>query len=153
MRGNRCTDSRRSASTGSIPARAGKPWPSAPARELLWVYPRACGETCQRFIERLGFKGLSPRVRGNPSLFPVPASRVGSIPARAGKPFYQKPALCFSRVYPRACGETVLLCSRIAMTRGLSPRVRGNLPEVHRALGIQGSIPARAGEPTTKWTR
>ena len=53
------------------------------------------------------------------------------------------------RVYPRACGGTHQ--NRLAAwdERGLSPRVRGNPKIEGLAATSDGSIPARAGEPTT----
>ena len=92
-------------------------------------------------------KGLSPHVRGNQVEAYIRAGRNGSIPARAGEPFYPNQALRFSRVYPRACGGTAPLKSSGVFAVGLSPRVRGNQKGYAlRALHV-GSIPARAGEP------
>ena len=52
--------------TGSIPARAGEPVGWAKRITLERVYPRACGGTSGCFSRRPKWKGLSPRVRGNP---------------------------------------------------------------------------------------
>ena len=73
-------------------------------------------------------RGLSPRLRGNPS----PAIRIsaarGSIPASAGEPFSASSRRRRKRVYPRVCG--------------------GNQQSgPFLGCGI-GSIPASAGEPT-----
>ena len=54
---------------GSIPACAGEPWHSAPTSTRYQVYPRVCGGTAQVFAVRRVRRGLSPRVRGNPSLW------------------------------------------------------------------------------------
>ena len=52
-----------------------------------------------------------------------------------------------ARVYPRACGGTVVTPCQQMIPYGLSPRVRGN-PPAHFTMGNSvGSIPARAGEP------
>ena len=52
-------------------------------------------------------------------------------------------------VYPRACGGTSW-CNRSTGSRwGLSPRVRGNHWSNHVQKANRGSIPARAGEPST----
>ena len=83
--------------------------------------------------------GLSPRLRGNPRIWPPagePAAitaRWRSIPAPAG----DHQAL---RVYPRACGGTTDTGQVVPW--GLSPRLRGN-----PGTGVPGSIPAPAGEP------
>ena len=111
--------------------------------------------------------GLSPRVRGNQRAVPS-AFRVGrSIPARAGEPPSPAASREIRRVYPRACGGTDAGRAGIRRDAGLSPRVRGNpsapsarsrhqglSPRVRGNLGIyrgdgrvEGSIPARAGEP------
>ena len=51
------------------------------------------------------------------------------------------------RVYPRACGGTSRTRSGMPATKGLSPRVRGNLVDGSLTVTARGSIPARAGEP------
>ena len=51
------------------------------------------------------------------------------------------------RVYPRACGGTMRSCQWRLLFQGLSPRVRGNHQYNAETERIQGSIPARAGEP------
>ena len=91
--------------------------------------------------------GLSPRVRGNPSLPAYPAEATGSIPACAGEPRHGRATVPPLRVYPRVCGGTSRSSSLYAFSMGLSPRVRGNQERgdwVH--LQIR-SIPACAGEP------
>ena len=51
-------------------------------------------------------------------------------------------------VYPRMYGGTVLMLGSFAVYLGLSPHARGNLPRSHHADAGDGSIPARAGEPS-----
>ena len=93
-------------------------------------------------------RGLSPRVRGNrPSRSPC-CTTAGSIPARAGEPSVPITLLHDGGVYPRACGGTGHSLDLNAAAKGLSPRVRGNPPAYCRGDPVQGSIPARAGEPT-----
>ena len=132
---------------GSIPARAGEPPGDAGARGQPGVYPRACGGTLVRTTSRSGAHGLSPRVRGNQLCPAVPLSLNGSIPARAGEPVSTTTPTCLSWVYPRACGGTCPDCVTVQLTRGLSPRVRGNRVGAFFVKGYLGSIPARAGEP------
>ena len=74
-------------------------------------------------------------------------SGVGSIPARAGEPPIGWPSKRICRVYPRACGGTWRDAIRRNRSKGLSPRVRGNLDIEPRDRLEPGSIPARAGEP------
>ena len=70
----------------SIPARAGEPkW----AESVAWswrVYPRACGGTLKNAARIDVGHGLSPRVRGNPTIPDADGDEWGSIPARAGEP-------------------------------------------------------------------
>ena len=132
---------------GSIPAHAGKPlWLLQPPG-LRRVYPRACGETSGNPIERPPRKGLSPRMRGNRNADLLDVQGAGSIPAHAGKPRRRRGWRPWSRVYPRACGETPSPEELSRVGRGLSPRMRGNqLGPGGHAHG-QGSIPAHAGKP------
>ena len=51
------------------------------------------------------------------------------------------------RVYPRACGGTLLAPQANLSEKGLSPRVRGNRIWRLERDADAGSIPARAGEP------
>ena len=52
-------------------------------------------------------------------------------------------------VYPRACGGTGSGSVYRQSGQGLSPRVRGNLDGGDGLLNNGGSIPARAGEPSS----
>ena len=129
VRGNQLFRSIFGRTGGSIPARAGEPHESPTSPDKRPVYPRACGGTpCQ-----------SPGVQ----------SRQGSIPARAGEP--PPLGLWFSAgwVYPRACGGTASVVALSSMSRGLSPRVRGNRRRPVFLCVCRRSIPARAGEPQT----
>ena len=98
-----------------------------------WVYPRVCGGTPTSITPTWCSRGLSPRVRGNPKIWPTEIPLSGSIPACAGEPPPAPPEPGSCGVYPRVCGGTF---------RPSSP----------------GSIPACAGEPRhtmtrTRWTR
>ena len=132
---------------GSIPAHAGKPRPNQTERIARWVYPRACGETVLWGLSYSLWEGLSPRMRGNLYDRHPDQSRAGSIPAHAGKPALLLPAIPRSRVYPRACGETMLKGELLETWWGLSPRMRGNLTEASSSAWITRSIPAHAGKP------
>ena len=134
VRGNHSTvlatcDGRR-----SIPACAGEPGSAATAFVLLRVYPRVCGGTQWTTAIASRINGLSPRVRGNPSLtigaFRTPIKPEGLSPRVRGN----------SRMIGQ-CSLTIL---------GLSPRVRGNpisQPMTHGLFVHIRSIPACAGEP------
>ena len=131
----------------SIPARAGEPWRGALIAKHGRVYPRACGGTIDGLNNRFTDEGLSPRVRGNQLDVAPAGTEGGSIPARAGEPRTSARGNGKVRVYPRACGGTVIVGQKKIRRMGLSPRVRGNLPVEGRVVGAVGSIPARAGEP------
>ena len=93
-------------SSGSIPACAGEPcW----GQRLLIcpeVYPRVCGGTTMMAPMCPPRVGLSPRVRGNPSVFTSESRISRSIPACAGEPLKRERAALYCTVYPRVCGGT-----------------------------------------------
>ena len=153
VRGNRVGHSPNPRRYGSIPARAGEPSTRCPAPRALRVYPRACGGTMPDGEHSNILDGLSPRVRGNLRVLPVRHDPIGSIPARAGEPPPAYPQRTRCRVYPRACGGTRVARDCWRLHSGLSPRVRGNLGVAHRSNAVDGSIPARAGEPLRKYRR
>ena len=74
--------------------------------------------------------GLSPRVRGNLFILSGNENTVRSIPACAGEPAGASLSSARSRVYPRVCGGTPLMAYNRRDSKGLSPRVRGNLEVV-----------------------
>ena len=74
---------------GSIPACAGEPPKPTPGANIASVYPRVCGGTRDACSKSEGTCGLSPRVRGNPTLWASQTRRIGSIPACAGEPAIQ----------------------------------------------------------------
>ena len=131
----------------SIPACAGEP-PAVLARTWrTWVYPRVCGGTSKTTGGPSSEPGLSPRVRGNPSLAAPAGCWRRSIPACAGEPAGARHSRQHTGVYPRVCGGTltVLLLALVAI--GLSPRVRGNRQVLRSRVASAGSIPACAGNP------
>ena len=147
VRGNQQLLSAAANGRGSIPACAGEPCPAAWYGGIGRVYPRVCGGTSFNQIVLIVDTGLSPRVRGNRSEAAFPPCPTGSIPACAGEPpkiWVQMPIL---EVYPRVCGGTRAAPPARPVSRGLSPRVRGNRQPSSPERGVPGSIPACAGEP------
>ena len=132
---------------GSIPACAGEPESGAASRSGGRVYPRVCGGTCVRPKHCRLPKGLSPRVRGNPSYWFRLRGTRRSIPACAGEPRVAAQKVQDRRVYPRVCGGTQQGYVQLGEAKGLSPRVRGNPIRTQLEYPISGSIPACAGEP------
>ena len=106
VRGNQTCDSRWLRRGGSIPARAGEPRRRRAPAQWAWVYPRACGGTSCCSCPPASAGGLSPRVRGNLNEVWHGASKIGSIPARAGEPAPDLALHAIHGVYPRACGGT-----------------------------------------------
>ena len=53
-------------------------------------------------------------------------------------------------VYPRACGATMNISRARRTSRGLSPRMRGNLDGSGSTQACGRSIPAHAGQPSVK---
>ena len=147
VRGNRPLTEQPGFGGGSIPARAGEPWGVHPVIHPVTVYPRACGGTALIRFANVRASGLSPRVRGNHQVPPLSRERSRSIPARAGEPLYSVSSGSSIGVYPRACGGTWDCVSMSGDEWGLSPRVRGNRQGSALGHGLEGSIPARAGEP------
>ena len=110
--------------------------------------PAHAGEPASRTKSSDRAEGLSPRMRGNPSMLGGVVFDQGSIPAHAGEPAQSRPASGIQKVYPRACGGTISLLLFFLFFLGLSPRMRGNPDLRPTCLRPTGSIPAHAGEPT-----
>ena len=148
VRGNRRRHTHQLSKNRSIPARAGEPSPFRQPRGLRLVYPRACGGTVASLSKMSALSGLSPRVRGNLSLYITCQALSRSIPARAGEPGKAGDLAKHDRVYPRACGGTPDNERNKSGEAGLSPRVRGNRLPARPRQSAPRSIPARAGEPS-----
>ena len=154
-RGNHLHLSRPAGGIRSIPARAGKPWRKHVKLFHETVYPRAGGETNALIAFRKNGRGLSPRGRGNLANTTDRIYQQWSIPARAGKPRWRWRTWSRRRVYPRAGGETPAGDLLGQIGAGLSPRGRGNLEHLGEGALLAGSIPARAGKPSSRaswWT-
>ena len=132
---------------GSIPACAGEPDRTNAGAGAIEVYPRVCGGTFYTKPKRVFFLGLSPRVRGNRRRCGLRRRHRRSIPACAGEPTIPMGVPPLAWVYPRVCGGTRDLTRFAERRGGLSPRVRGNLPDRVCPDAVAGSIPACAGEP------
>ena len=152
---------------GSIPAGAGEPKrrarqasgskvdprgcgePPLPFRNgiALRVDPRGCGGARPRLRRIAAIAGRSPRVRG--SLRSPAAAQLaeGSIPAGAGEPGSTGAGAANGRVDPRGCGGARHHPASPDLRPGRSPRMRGSLGVLPPLEGVDGSIPADAGEP------
>ena len=106
-----------------------------------------CGGTAFVRATAANRRGLSPRVRGNPTGARTATVNLRSIPACAGEPLAPILQSRRTRVYPRVCGGTAAAFWAWSAICGLSPRVRGNLCSALRVRRRTWSIPACAGEP------
>ena len=132
-RGNRRPGARTERYIRSIPAWAGEPPMTHSHNPEMRVYPRVGGGTTADTEDAESIQGLSPRGRGNPDCTPVNLVPERSIPAWAGEPCPKCATAVAKEVYPRVGGGTSLAMGRGWLTRGLSPRGRGN----RILLGIQ----------------
>ena len=147
MRGNRVAALTGGLTAVSIPAYAGEPCCRVDGGADGGVYPRVCGGTVMPLAVGQAIEGLSPRMRGNLYHAGTGCFRFRSIPAYAGEPRRIAGRIAAPQVYPRVCGGTTARCCRTAITRGLSPRMRGNRCCCAPPRARNGSIPAYAGEP------
>ena len=143
LRGNQSGPGPHPHCRGSIPALAGEPSASGLVASTATVYPRACGGTIITSLVMAPCKGLSPRLRGNPTGQLTGPTLFRSIPALAGEPLHVCPDFVLVRVYPRACGGTRYPVASRICGRGLSPRLRGNRPLALRT-GINPGVYPRA---------
>ena len=149
VRGSPAAGARGARAPGSIPACAGKPWPSRLSTSGSRVHPRVCGEAWPSATSRFRVPGPSPRVRGSPDEVGADALVARSIPACAGKPRASRRTTATLRVHPRVCGEAVRGGRWTTTRRGPSPRVRGSLIRPTTGMREAGSIPACAGKPSS----
>jgi hypothetical protein len=94
-------------------------------------------------------KGPSPRERESQQPPSDLGAGEGSIPARAGEPSSRLTSCHTCGVHPRASGGAPQYQVLEAKQQGPSPRERGSRPAGERAAAHMGSIPARAGEPSS----
>ena len=150
VRGSRGRGPRAAARVGSIPAGAGEPSTGADRGSFGGVYPRRCGGAADVAGLKADVSGLSPQVRGSRLRGLANPMEVGSIPAGAGEPTRRSVRSRSTRVYPRRCGGARTSCSISSAAPGLSPQVRGSPVRAGRPGVRRRSIPAGAGEPTTR---
>ena len=152
-RGNPSDAHRPAAGGRSIPAWAGEPQVAVHSAIQSAVYPRVGGGTAEPLGVLWLVAGLSPRGRGNPPLDRLPVLPVRSIPAWAGEPAPTMRTPTSISVYPRVGGGTLSGPVTTPVSKGLSPRGRGNPSGMGLTIMTPRSIPAWAGEPpsSTRW--
>ena len=97
------------------------------ALDKTGAHPRVCGENLPALDTILTTEGSSPRVRGKLVHGKGNKTRVGLIPACAGKTVAPIPEKTAPRAHPRVCGENVSFIELRVQLKGSSPRVRGKL--------------------------
>ena len=108
-------------------------------------YPHDCGEHGETEGGFAAPAGLSPRLRGtlcHTCRFPRMA-RV--IPTTAGNTLHSLKKPYETPGYPHDCGELIWYCYGADHYYGLSPRLRGTLSRLRRALNRLRVIPTTAG--------
>ena len=113
-------------------------------------YPRVRGGTLSRASPASWAVGLSPRARGNLTGHPLTPAAFGTIPACAGEPQQVADNRRDHRDYPRVRGGTCWEFHAASFALGLSPRARGNQLHVVLVDDDLGTIPACAGEPSSR---
>ncbi len=131
----------------AIPAWAGEPGPTAPARLRRGGHPRVGGGTGQLLAHPVVQRGPSPRGRGNPSRSGGRIARTRAIPAWAGEPSSASISPRRDGGHPRVGGGTMASGMAMGSSRGPSPRGRGNRPGPAKPTRARRAIPAWAGEP------
>ena len=125
VRGKHCDNPPTGMALRSIPACAGETPVGGSAAAADWVYPRVCGGNYFGLHDPQDDPGLSPRVRGKRNLGLGHLDAPRSIPACAGETPGRGQQLYGLLVYPRVCGGNGFSGGARAISRGLSPRVRG----------------------------
>ena len=134
----------------SIPAWAGETDTTSAGKRTQPVYPRVGGGNTGARIPGELAEGLSPRGRGKRRYRYSKGFQRGSIPAWAGETMRAPVPSCSKPVYPRVGGGNPSSCSARWRYRGLSPRGRGKRLLFLLALLQLGSIPAWAGETSSR---
>ena len=110
-----------------IPVGAGNSGVFVPLPEEVAVYPRGCGELYMSLLNLAFDYGLSPWVRGTRSPSFKKSFEYRFIPVGAGNSLSASALAVASAVYPRGCGELLIIRPRQSAENGLSPWVRGTL--------------------------
>ena len=97
-------------------------------RDTAWGdHPRMCGEHLGGVPMWMMSGGSSPHVRGARRLTLTPRPAAGIIPACAGSTEAGEFAGDGAGDHPRMCGEHRLVASKLVLSQGSSPHVRGAL--------------------------
>ena len=148
-RGKQGEDLDHAASSGLIPAHAGKTRSTASSTRSPPAHPRSRGENRCACLGVRVVPGSSPLTRGKRELFGADAERRGLIPAHAGKTVEGGAHEVRLPAHPRSRGENGATMDKIVALVGSSPLTRGKREGHGRAVSLPGLIPAHAGKTIT----
>ena len=147
-RGKRTVAARRVASTGLIPAHAGKTRWSRALPSTPRAHPRSRGENRIRMPSCLMLSGSSPLTRGKLKQGLQHGRPEGLIPAHAGKTGSPPRRFSACPAHPRSRGENTLIRADDKKFEGSSPLTRGKHQRAQGPERTRGLIPAHAGKTT-----
>ena len=139
------------ATSGLIPARAGKTRRPSCASCRTSAHPRAGGENVVAETKNFSRAGSSPRGRGKRGNGGDHEEDRRLIPARAGKTSRRSAGYSARRAHPRAGGENLRGFRDPCEGGGSSPRGRGKRKVAADIEAIDRLIPARAGKTGPYW--
>ena len=145
MRGTLTTDKFLIDIPGIIPAYAGNTALAIASRTTRGDHPRVCGEHVFGLVPDRHTTGSSPRMRGTLTGAHISPCPKGIIPAYAGNTNPVHPDAAEAWDHPRVCGEHVTIPEDALLTAGSSPRMRGTRERIQARAGMEGIIPAYAG--------
>ena len=114
------------------------------------VYPRAYGEHFRMISLEHHFHGLSPCIRGTPSLRWVDSFTMRFIPVHTGNMASLYSSYSSESVYPRAYGEHYAEGTNTGAPNGLSPCIRGTLLGEVPIVKVKRFIPVHTGNTIRK---
>ena len=145
-RGKRAVALSRRASTGLIPAHAGKTAVRLMLRRNRWAHPRSRGENYVITRDSGKPAGSSPLTRGKQGLHLAVSVSSGLIPAHAGKTPASPPEPRHAPAHPRSRGENKVIGQGYSGAWGSSPLTRGKPVAGSGAMVVCRLIPAHAGK-------
>ena len=134
---------------GIIPAYAGNTSRHPVSWSVGGDHPRICGEHLERALTASAASGSSPHMRGTHIQLWFPPADMGIIPAYAGNTDMYARFSPFAWDHPRICGEHVGQRLLAQAAGGSSPHMRGTPPWSPQTHGLEGIIPAYAGNTLT----
>ena len=149
MRGKVCWNWSRWSVDGITPAYAGKRYIFKGLLCGFKDHPRLCGEKCAEPSIVVTIQGSPPPMRGKVVRAIPDILRKRITPAYAGKRPSSHVKTPSSQDHPRLCGEKAKITSKIVVTPGSPPPMRGKAKKPEIASFSPGITPAYAGKRRT----